>query len=195
MTITAVTAADSSAAHTAAALTGALLAAGWSYTRDVRTEPQWRSEIHELDSPDGRLHVAASRFPDGSMTARLTAQAVRTDPARTPGWSADLHQIPLPAALSAIEAAAAPAAPGHLASTLTAHGWTQRQDVTGHDGRLLERAWDSPDAARAVCWFPADEFDLGGWTITRPAPAGHPADSHASQFTPARVLAALALAD
>jgi hypothetical protein len=195
VTITAEPAADSSAGHTAAALTGALLTAGWTYTREVRTEPQWRSEIHELDSPDRRLHVAASRFPDGSMIARLTAQAARTDPAPTPGWSADLHQIPLPAALSVIEAAAAPTAPENVASTLAAHGWTQREDVTEADGRLLERAWDSPDATHTASWFPPDEFDLGGWMITRPGSNGRAADSHASQFTPAAVLTALALAD
>lgn len=175
-------------------LTRALLAEGWSYTREVRTEPQWRSQIHELDSPDRRLHLNASRYPDGSMIARLSAEAAHTDPGRAPGWMADLHEVPLTTALAVIKAAtSAPSA--DVASTLAAEGWTQQQDITEHDGRLLERAWESPDESRTVVWWPADRFDLGGWEITRPGPKGPASTSLASQFTPAPVLTALALAN
>ena len=179
------------------ALTSSLLAAGWSYTCEVRTEPQWRNQIHELASPDGRLHVQASRYRDGFRIASLSADSVRTGPGRRPGWMAELHEVPLPVALAAIKAAdpadrAASAA--EVAAALTAQGWTQRDNITER-GRVLERAWDSKDGTRSVSWFPADEYDLGGWTVTRPGPDERPGDSQISQYTPAAVITALALTD
>lgn len=196
MTTDTATAAEATTDRTEA-LTSRLLAAGWSYTGEVRTEPQWRSQIHELASPDGRLRIDASRQRDGFLIARLSADAVRTDPGRRPGWMADLHEVPLPIALAAAEAADPgdrPASAAEIAAALTAHGWNQREDITER-GRVLERAWDSADATRTVAWFPADEHDLGGWTVTRPGPDERAADSEISQYTPTAVICALALTD
>jgi len=180
-------------------LTTALLDQGWTYTREVHTEPYQRGQVHELDSPDGALHIDAVRYPHyGFHLARLSADAVRTDPGRRPGWMADLHHVPLPAALAAVTAAADPADPAQsgaeVAAALAKHGWKQREDITER-GRVLERAWDSADSTRTVSWFPADDHDLGGWTVSRPGSHELPDDSHISQHTPAAVITALALTD
>jgi hypothetical protein len=182
-----------------AALTTALLGQGWAYTNPVRTERQWRSRIHELASPDGRLSLDASAFPDGHMIARLSAEAVRTGPGRAPGWMADLHEVPLPVALAAVTAAADLDRPPHPAvvavtAALAGVGWAQHTDVTER-GRLLERQWESPDGQRFVRWCPADRDDEGGWTVERHRPDGEAAETHISQHTPAAVITALALTD
>ena len=179
-----------------AALTSALTEQGWTYTREPYAEPQFRLEIHPLDSPDGRLHIDASRHrDDGFMTARLSAEAVRTDPGRRPGWMAELHEVPLPVALAAITAASGendfdPC----VQDVLTAHGWTRREDITERE-RVLERAWDSPDRTRTVSHLPGDNFEPGYWLVGRPGPDGKPAESQISQYTPAAVITALALTD
>lgn len=181
------------------ALIRALLQDGWTYANPVRTERQWRSRIHELASPDGLLYLDAAVFPDGHMTARLSAEAVRTEPAPVPGWMVDLHEVPLTVALAAVKAAAAPGRPPHaaavaLGAALAGHGWTQWPDITERN-RLLRRKWESPDGERFVRWNPADSFDEGGWTISRPGPGGDDADTEISQHTPASVITALALTD
>ena len=177
------------------ALTSSLLAAGWSYTCEVRTEPQWRTQIHELASPDGRLHIHASRHRDGFLIASLAAEAVRTDPGRRPGWMAELHEVPLPVALAAITAASeengfAPC----VQDALTAHGWTRREDITERD-RVLERAWDSPNRTRTVSHLPGDKFEPGYWLVGRPGPDRRNAETQISLHAPAAVIAALALTD
>lgn len=179
------------------ALTSSLLAAGWSYAREVRTDPLSRSQIHELASPDGRLHIHASRHRDGFLIASLSADAVRTDPGRRPGWMAELHEVPLPIALAAAQAAdpdARPARLAEVAAALTERGWTQREDITERD-RLLERAWDSPDRTRALSHLPGDKFEPGFWLVGRPGPDGKHAETQISLHTPAAVIAALALTD
>lgn len=177
------------------ALTEALLAEGWSYTGPIRTEPQWRSRIHELTSPDGRLRVDAAVFPDGHMTAHLSAEAIRTEPVPVPGWMVDLHEVPLTVALAAVKAAAAPTrSPEAASATVNTHLvlrlWARRPDVTERR-RLLEREWQSPDRTRFVRWFPADEHDEGGWDVGREGPEA----TQISQHTPAAVILALALTD
>jgi hypothetical protein len=179
------------------ALTAALLADGWTYTGPVRTEPQWRSRIHELTSPDGRLQVDACLYPDGRSTACLSAEAVRTGPVPAPGWMADLHQLALPVMLAAVKAAAhdAPASrpdPVAVAAALTAAGWTQHEDITER-GRTVQREWVDPDLTRYVRWHPADRHDEGGWTVDREGSGG--GASQISQHTPAAVITALALTD
>lgn len=175
-----------------AALTGALTARGWTYTRPISTDSQWRSTRHQLESTDGLLHIDAAAYPDGFMIAQLSAEAVRTEPQRRPGWMAEIHEVPLTAVFAAIAASEPPEQ--DLPATLLAAGWSQQPDVCER-GRVLERRWTSPDATRSVSWDPGDEHDLGGWTVTRPGPDGHPADTQASQHTPPPVLAALALTD
>lgn len=179
------------------ALTRALLEAGWSYTSPIRTEPQWRSRIHELASPDGRLTVHACVYPDGRTTASLSAEAVRTGPSPVPGWMADLDQLALSVVLAAVDAAPDDA-PGPrpaevaVAAALTAAGWTQHADIKER-GRTLEREWADPDLTRYVRWHPADQHDAGGWTVDREGSGG--ATSQISQHTPAAVITALALTD
>jgi len=180
-------------------LTAELLEHGWTYTNPVRTELQWRSRIHELASPDGRLNLDASVFPDGHMIARLSAEAVRTGPHPAPAWMVDLHEVPLHVALAAVKAAADPARPAHpvpvtVNAALATRGWLLRPDVAERN-RLLERAWESPDGQRVARWNPADRDDEGGWTVERDRPDGEPAETHISQHTPAAVITALALTD
>lgn len=180
-----------------AALTSSLLAASWNYISEVRTDPWSRNEIHELESPDGRLHIDASRQRDGFLIARLSAEAVRTEPGKRPGWMAELHEVPLPIALAAVKAADPedrPARAPEVAAALTANGWSQREDITER-GRLLERAWDSPDGTRTVSHLPGDKFDPGYWLVGRPGPDGKDAESQISLYTPAAVITALALTD
>ncbi|GAA2039254.1 hypothetical protein GCM10009839_46420 [Catenulispora yoronensis] len=181
-----------------AALTGALTEQGWTYTREPYAEPQFRIQVHPLDSPDGRLHIDASRHrDDGFMIARLSAEAVRTDPGRRPGWMVELHEVPLPVALAAVKAADPdhrPASAAEIAAALTADGWTQREDITER-GRLLERAWDSPDCTSNLSHLPGDKFESGYWLVSRPGPDGKNAESQISQYTPAAVITTLALTD
>lgn len=179
------------------ALTTALLDRGWTYANPVRTERQWHSQIHEVASPDGRLYVDASAFPDGHMIARLSADAVRTDPGRTPAWMADLHEVPLAVALAAVRAAADSGISPHptvvtVTAALAGHGWTQYPDITER-GCLLQREWQSPDGTRSVRWNPADQDDEGGWSVDREGPGD--GETLASQHTPAAVITALALTD
>lgn len=184
------------AATETTALTRALLEKGWAYAKPVYTEPQWRSQIHHLEHPDGRLQVTVNRYPAGNTTAQLAAEAVRTGDHR-PGWMAEMH-VPLVVALAAMKAATEPEPEpepddGALAEALTASGWKQSEDFcASDDGRLLERAWSSPDTTRSVTWLPGDD---GGWIITRPGPTGRSADSQASAHTPAAAITALALTD
>ncbi|MEY9861400.1 hypothetical protein ABH935_007041 [Catenulispora sp. GAS73] len=177
------------------ALIRALLADGWTYSGPVRTESQWRSRIHELASPDGRLSVDVAVFPNGRTTARLSAEAVRTGPATAPGWMVDLHEVPLCVALAAVKAATDTGpSPYPAAETVAAElarcGWEQRVDVTER-GRLVEREWDSRNLHRFVRWFPADACDVGGWAIGREGPEA----TQISQHTPAAVITALALTE
>jgi hypothetical protein len=176
-------------------LTAALTAQGWTYLREVYTDAHQHNEIHELGSPDGRLRLDASIHPDGFVIARLSADAVRTDPGRSPGWVADLHEVPLPVALAAVKAAADSSPNSHrihlaVTAALVAHGWEQDADTTER-GRLVERTWESPDSPRTVVWNPADDFDEGGWTIYRDGPED--GKTNISQYTPAAVITALAL--
>ena len=185
------------ATDTTTALTSALLKQGWTYANPVRTERQWRSQIHELTSPDRRLFVDASAFPDGHMIARLSAEAVGTGWDRAPGWMADLHEVPLSVALAAIKAVADPVRSPHpvpvaVSAALAGAGWAQPPDITER-GRLLAREWVSPDGTRAVRWNPADQHDEGGWSVEREGPGD--GETQISQHTPAAVITALALAD
>lgn len=199
------------------ALTQALLEAGWSYTSPIRTEPQWRSRIHELASPDGRLSVDAAVFPDGHMTARLSAKAVRTGPTPRPDWTADLHTVPLSAALAAVKAASEPEpepdeqtrlaqafgqniGPHQVDTLLRAKGWEHSTEPDeDRDGRVTEIEWESARGHEFVVWNAEDRFDSGGWTVTHWHTDEHnvsrPTDTYASQNAPATVITALALAD
>ncbi|WP_194909620.1 hypothetical protein [Catenulispora rubra] len=178
----------------ATALIQALLENGWSYTGPIRSEPQWRSRIHELASPDGRLSLDAAVFPDGHLTAHLSAEAIRTELAPVPGWMVDLHYVPLTVAVAAVKAAAAPTRAAHTGAAvntaLVLHRWARRPDVTER-GRLLEREWQSPDRRRFVRWFPADRHDEGGWDVGREGSEA----TQISQHTPPAVIIALALTD
>lgn len=180
------------AATETTALTRALLEKGWTYARPVYTEPQWRSQIHHLEHPDGRLQITVSRYPAGNTTAQLAAEAIRTGD-HQPGWMAEL-QVPLDVALAVVTAATGPEPTyDDLDLALTARGWQQAEDFRASaDGRLLERTWSCPDKTRSVSWLPGDD---GGWIITRPGPTGRSADSQASAHTPAAVITALALTD
>jgi hypothetical protein len=191
------TATDPTTATAATTLISALQERGWTYANPVRTERQWRSQVHELASPDRRLYLDASTFPDGHMIARLSVEALSTGSDRTPGWMAELHEVPLGVALAAVTAAAEPdptsyPTPVAVSAALAGHGWTQYPDVTER-GRLLQRQWASPDGARCVRWNPADQFDEGGWTVDREGPGD--AETQISQHTPAAVITALALTD
>ena len=209
--------ADTDTTDRLAALTDALTAQGWTYLRDVYTEPQWRSQIHELQSPDGRLRLDASRYPDGHMIARLSAEAVRTGPKRRPAWMTDLHEVPLATALAAIKSASGPElepddnarlaqafgqniGPHLVEAQLRAHGWEESEDPeTDRDGCITEIEWESENGEHHVLWHAEDQFDSGGWTVTcwRTDEQGisRTADTQASQYTPAAVIAALALTD
>lgn len=199
------------------ALTSSLLAAGWSYLREVYAEPQWRSQIHELQAPDGRLRLDASLFPDGHMIARLSAEAVRTGSAPRPAWMTDLHEVPLVTALAAIEAASGPElepdekarlaqafgqsiGPDLVEAQLRARGWEESEDPeTDRDGCITEIEWESENGERRVLWHAEDRFDSGGWIVTRwhtdERGVSHGAETHASQYTPAAVITALALTE
>ncbi|ACU72938.1 hypothetical protein Caci_4073 [Catenulispora acidiphila DSM 44928] len=164
------------------ALTSSLLAAGWSYTCEVRTEPQWRSQIHELASPDGRLHLHASRYPDGDMIASLSADsASTTGPGRRPGWMAELHEVPLPVALRR----------GHAARARldTTRGHHRARPRTG------ARLGQPGPRPHRVPPLPGNKFEPGYWLVGRPGPDGKHAETQISLHTPAAVIAALALTD
>ncbi|WP_194913261.1 hypothetical protein [Catenulispora rubra] len=198
-----------------AALTDALTAEGWTYVREVYTEPQWRSRIHELQCPEGRLRLDASLFPDGHVIARLSAEAIRTGPAPRPAWMTDLHEVPLAAALAAVSAANGPESepdedahlaqafgqnirPRLLEALLITEGWDLTTDPEeDRDGRIIEVEWESADGHRRVLWEAEDRFDSGGWTVTRWHTDVHGASRSAvtqvSQYTPVAVIAALAM--
>jgi hypothetical protein len=197
-----------------AALARNLLADGWTHVRDGRTEPAPGAEVHELASPDGRLRLDAARYSDGRMTARLSARPVRTGPVHSPGWEADLHEVPLPVALAAVKAAADPdldagtqhaqpfgedTGPHLVGALLTAQGWeVETEPEEDRDGRITEIEWVLPDGGRAVCWSVEDRLGTAGWSITRwrcDERTRHATDTYASAHTPAAVIAALALTD
>ncbi|MBR7830630.1 hypothetical protein KDK95_30290 [Actinospica sp. MGRD01-02] len=200
-----------------AALARTLLADGWTHDRDSRTEPVQDTEIHELASPDGRLRLAAARYADGRMTARLSARPGSSGPVHSPGWEADLHKVSLPVALAAVKAAADPAEPdldaatqharsfGHhigphlVAALLTARGWeVETEPEEDRDGRITEIEWVWPDGRRSVCWSVDDRLGTASWSVTRwhsDGRAHHPTDTYASEHTPPAVIAALALSD
>jgi hypothetical protein len=187
---------DTAADHIAA-LTATLVAQGWTYLREIYTDPQWRSQVHELQSPNGLLRLDASKFPNGNTIARLSAEAVCTDPNRAPGWMVDLHEVSLAVALAAVKAATGPSGAPYptqvaVSAALSAQGWRQPPDVIERS-RLIERVWESPDGERYVSWNPADLHDEGGWSVGRPGPSNAP--TQISQHTPAAVIAALALTD
>ncbi|HTJ72615.1 MAG TPA: hypothetical protein VL551_34070 [Actinospica sp.] len=200
-----------------AALARNLLAEGWTHARDDRAEAAQGTEIHELESPDGRLRLAAARFPDDRMTARLSARPVRTGPVHSPGWEADLHEVPLPVALAAVKAAVEPTDPDLDAGTrlarsfgqdtgphlvgalLTAQGWEVETEPEEDldEGRITCIEWVSP-GGRAVCWSVEERLETVSWSITRWHSDGrtHRAtDTYASQHTPPALIAALALTD
>jgi hypothetical protein len=200
-----------------AAVARTLLADGWIHVRDGRTEPGDDLEIHELASPDGRLHLEAARYPDGRMTARLSARPVSAGPVRAPRWEADLHEVPLPVALAAVKAATDPAGPDLDAATrharsfgqdtaprlvealLTAQGWeVETEPEEDRDGRIAEIEWVCHEGRRAVCWSVEERLGTVSWSIARwhsDGRAHHPTDTYASEHTPPAVIAALALAD
>lgn len=199
-----------------AALARTLLAEGWTHLRDGRTEPAQGTEIHELASPDGRLRLDAARYPDGRMTARLSDRPVGDGPVRAPGWETDLHEVPLPAALAAVNAAREPTEPDldqgtqiarsfgqtgpHLVGALlTAQGWeVETEPEEDRDGRITEIEWVLPDGGRTACWSVEDRLGTASWSITRWHSDGrthHNTETYASGHTPPAVIAALALTD
>ena len=200
-----------------AAIARNLLADGWTHVRDGRTEPGDDLEIHELASPDGRLHLEAARYPDGRMTARLSERPVSAGPVRAPRWEADLYEVPLTVALAAVKAALEPAEPDLDAATqnarsfgqdtasrlvealLTAQGWEViTEPEEDRDGRITEIEWVLPDGGRTVCWSVEERLGTASWSITRwhsDGRAHHPAETYASGHTPPAVIAALALTD
>ena len=200
-----------------AAVARTLLADGWTHVRDGRTEPGEDLEIHELASPDGRLHLEAARYPDGRMTARLSARPVSAGPVRAPRWEADLHEVPLTAAFAAVKAATDPADPDPgvrtrrawrfgqdavprlVGALLTAQGWKVKNELEeDSDGRIAAIEWVCHEDRRAVCWSVEERLGTVSWNIARwhsDGRAHHPTDTYASEHTPPAVIAALALTD
>lgn len=165
----------------------------WTHTSPEPTQLSGhRVERHTFTSPGKDLYLHASRQPSGEVSAYLAAPRRHTAQQRQPGWQAEVAHLPAHVTRAAIAACTAPHP--EIANVLADAGWHLAEEVSER-GRLLERRWESNCRTRSLSWFPADQFDDGGWTIHRPLPAGPETDLHASRFTPHAVLAALALTD
>jgi hypothetical protein len=183
------------------ALTQELTCAGWTRQADPAPAPGTGHVTHRLlASPDAAAHVHATAYRvSGDLQTTLYGPGplghdrARTRRADTSAWRADTAALAPSVLIHAARAAAEPAglwAPARLIQA----GW-EFAGCQYEGSRLLEQRWASPDQARTASFYPADQFDSGGWLITRPDQRYPTAQLDASAQTPSAVIAALALAD
>jgi len=141
--------------------------------------------------------IHAAHLADGSgLTVEVSSEAgqvrVAFDseyryPARL-AWRAEATcELPVEilAAVTSANTVASVEDPTEVDDHLTAAGWSQPY--------LLDQKWVSPDKDREVTFIGELENTPLPWQIRRKA--GHPVTIHASEDTPAAVIAALALTD
>lgn len=163
------------------AMTGPLLAAGWSKAADLSSDATARIEHAVLQSPGRSCYLHASFYPHtGEIEASLYG---RSD--RGPAWTARLGELP-PALIHAAALAARTPGRENVVDLLERAGW--HYELTTGPGALRTLSYLSPDTSRA-----ATPEENGRWRITRTDPGLRRTHITCERDVPARVITALAL--